>query len=324
MSHISWKPRPVYFLVYDGFNFLDLAGPMQVFETAGLLIGTTDQHNCHIVTLKGGPVLSSGGVTLEAMAAPSLLPANAIMIVIGGDGVKAAVNDRELIDWVKEQAFRIQDIGSVCTGAFILAEAGVLNGRRATTHWIACDELKQRYSSIVVELDRIYVHDGNVWTSAGVSAGIDLALAIVEQDQGRALASAVAQRLVVYLRRPGGQAQFSSFLELARRDETGKFEELHNWIRMNMARPISIADLADQAAMSERSLSRHYNTAMRMTPKQGLNFVRAEAARTLLQTSKMSLNRVARTCGFNSVETMDRVLKQIFGVQAARLRTGQS
>ncbi|MGQ7840931.1 GlxA family transcriptional regulator, partial [Burkholderia pseudomallei] len=211
-------------------------------------------------------------------------------------------------------------IASVCSGAFVLAAAGLLGGRRVVTHWSRCDELAQRYPDVRVEPDPIFIRDGNVWTSAGVTAGIDLALALVEDDLGRALALDVARYLVVFLKRPGGQAQFSAALSL--QHEGGCFDELHAWAAANLGADLSVAALAARAGMSERSFMRRYREATGRTPARAIEQMRVEAARNLLADAPLPIKRIAARCGFGSEETMRRSFLRMLGVapQAYRER----
>jgi len=188
-----------------------------------------------------------------------------------------------LVDWVRERATQARRVASVCTGAFLLAAAGVLDGRRAATHWMYCARLARRFPTVRVEPDPIFVCDGPVWTSAGVTAGIDLALALVEEDLGRSVALAVARYLVVFLKRPGGQAQFSAAPALQAAED--KFGALHDWINGHLADELSLSVLADQAGMSERSFSRHYAEATGHTPARAIERLRMEAARRQLSES---------------------------------------
>ena len=205
---------------------------------------------------------------------------------------------------MRERATRARRVASVCTGAFLLAAAGVLDGRRAATHWMYCAKLARRFPAVRVEPDPIFVCDGPVWTSAGVTAGIDLALALVEEDLGRSVALAVARYLVVFLKRPGGQAQFSAALALQAAED--KFGALHDWINGHLADDLSLSVLADQAGMSERSFSRHYAEATGQTPARAIERLRVEAARRLLSDSRLPVKRIAQRCGFGSEETMRR------------------
>jgi len=225
------------------------------------------------------------------------------LIIAGGPGVEAAAADTDLVRWVQSRALRARRFASVCTGAVLLASTGLLDGRRATTHWSLCSELARRFPAVRVESDPIFVQDGPAWTSAGVTAGIDLALALVEQDLGRNVALAVARYLVVFLKRPGGQAQFSARLKLQDGD---RFEGLHDWIAAHLDQELSLPVLARQAGMSERSFSRHYAEASGQTPARAVERLRVEAARTMLSDSALPVKRVAQRCGFGSEETMRR------------------
>ena len=209
-----------------------------------------------------------------------------------------------LLDWLRVRAARARRVASVCTGAFLLAAAGVLDGRRAATHWSVCAELARRFPAVRVEADPIFVRDGPVWTSAGVTAGIDLALALVEQDLGRDVALDVARYLVVFLKRPGGQAQFSTALSLQAAED--RFGALHEWISAHLAEDMPLPVLAREAGMSERSFSRRYAEATGITPGRAVERLRVEAARRLLSESRLPVKRVASRCGFGSEETMRR------------------
>jgi transcriptional regulator GlxA family with amidase domain len=225
-------------------------------------------------------------------------------MIAGGQGVEAAAADPVLVDWVRRRAKQARRTASVCTGAFLLAASGLLDGRRAVTHWSFCAELSRRYPAVRVEPDPIFVRDGSVWTSAGVTAGIDLALALVEQDLGRTVALAVARYLVVFLKRPGGQAQFSAALSLQTAED--KFKALHDWINRHLANDLSLAVLASHAGLSERSFSRHYAQATGLTPARAVERLRVEAARQLLLDSRLPIKRISQRCGFGSEETMRR------------------
>jgi transcriptional regulator GlxA family with amidase domain len=233
-------------------------------------------------------------------------------MVAGGQGVEAAAADPVLLDWVRQRAGRARRVASVCTGAFLLAAAGVLDGRRAATHWSFCADLARRYPAVRVEPDPIFVRDGPVWTSAGVTSGIDLALALVEEDLGRTMALAVARYLVVFLKRAGGQAQFSTALSLQAADD--RFGALHAWIGAHLTHDLSLPVLAGQAGMSERSFSRHYAETTGLTPARAVERLRVEAARQLLSESRLPVKRVAQRCGFGSEETMRRSFLRLLEV----------
>jgi transcriptional regulator GlxA family with amidase domain len=232
------------------------------------------------------------------------LPPLDTLIIAGGPGVKVAAAEGKFVSWVRARAETARRTASVCTGAYLLAATGMLDGRRAATHWSFCDDLARSFPAVRVESDPIFVRDGSVWTSAGVTAGIDLALALVEEDVGRNVALAVARYLVVFLKRPGGQAQFSAALSLQSGEEP--FGQLHAWINANLSRDLSLPVLASQAAMSERSFSRRYVEATGLTPARAVDRLRVEAARRLLSDTKVPIKRIARQCGFGTEETMRR------------------
>jgi transcriptional regulator GlxA family with amidase domain len=241
------------------------------------------------------------------------------LLVAGGEGAEVAAADPALVEWVRQRATQARRVASVCTGAFLLAAAGVLDGRRAATHWLYCAKLAQRFPAVRVESDPIFVCDGPVWTSAGVTAGIDLALALVEEDLGRSMALSVARYLVVFLKRPGGQAQFSATLSLQTAEDI--FGALHDWITGHLAEDLSLSVLANRAGMSERSFSRHYAEATGLTPARAIERLRVEAARRLLSESRLPVKRIAQRCGFGSEETMRRSFLRLLTVTPQDYRT---
>ncbi len=300
-------PRVIEVLTFPAVQLLDVAGPLQVFASANDLVtgsGGAAAYVLQVVAQGGAGVTASAGLGLAAAPLPSTEAALDTLMVAGGQGVQAAAADPALLDWVRARATRARRVASVCTGAFLLAAAGLLDGRRAATHWSLCAELARRFPAVRVEPDPIFIHDGPVWTSAGVTAGIDLALALVEQDLGRPVGLAVARYLVMFLKRPGGQAQFSTALSLQAAED--KFGALHEWINEHLADDISLPTLAGQAGMSERSFSRHYSEATGLTPGRALERLRVEAARRLLSESSLPVKRVSQRCGFSSEETMRR------------------
>jgi transcriptional regulator GlxA family with amidase domain len=225
--------------------------------------------------------------------------------------------------WVRQRAGAARRVVSVCTGAFLLAEAGLLDGRRAVTHWTRCKALAERYPAIQVEPDPIFVRDGPVWTSAGVTAGIDLALALVEADLGQAAALAVARHLVVFLKRPGGQAQFSAALTLQGLEGLveNRFGRLHAWIAEHLADDLSVPALAREAGMSLRSFAGHHREATGVTPAEAVERLRLEAARRVLIETSLPVKRVAARCGLGSEETMRRTFLRHLGVNPQDYRS---
>jgi transcriptional regulator GlxA family with amidase domain len=304
--------RVIEVLAFPAVQLLDVTGPLQVFATANDHVtqaGGTAPYQLRVVAKavrvgqNGRSVTASAGLALATLPLPRGTAPDTL-IVAGGPGVEAATEDPELVDWVRQRAKKARRVASVCTGAFLLAASGALDGRRAATHWSVCKEFARRFPAVKAEPDPIFVRDGSVWTSAGVTAGIDLALALVEQDLGRTVALAVARYLVVFLKRPGGQAQFSEALSLQSAED--EFGALHDWIGKHLGDDISLSRLADQAGMSERSFSRHYADATGQTPARAVERLRVEAARRLLSETRQPVKRISQRCGFGSEETMRR------------------
>lgn len=292
-------------LTYPQVQMLDVTGPLQVFATANDIAGgDLPPYVLRVVARGGGAVAVSAGLGLLADPLPPPGAALDTLIVAGGKGVEAAAADPVLMEWLHGRALESRRFASVCTGAFLLAKTGLLDGRRVATHWSLCADLAQRFPAVRVEPDPIFIQDGPAWTSAGITAGIDLALALVEQDLGRTVAMAVARYLVVFLKRPGGQAQFSAALALQGGQD--RFDALHGWISAHLADDLSLPVLAGEAGMSERSFSRRYVEATGRTPARAIERLRVEAARRLLSESRLPVKRVARRCGFGSEETMRR------------------
>jgi transcriptional regulator GlxA family with amidase domain len=305
-------PRIIEVLAFPSVQLLDVTGPLQAFATANehaTQAGGTAPYDLRVVAKGGQGVTASAGLAITAAPLPRPSSAVDTLIIAGGPGVQAATADPSLVDWVRQRAAGARRVASVCTGAFLLAASGALDGRRAATHWSVCKEFAQRYPAVRVEPDPIFVRDGSVWTSAGVTAGIDLALALIEQDLGRTVALAVARYLVVFLKRPGGQAQFSTALSLQSADD--QFGALHDWINKHLANEISLPMLADRAGMSERSFSRHYAEATGLTPARAVERLRVEAARRMLSESRLPVKRISQRCGFGSEETMRRSFLRI-------------
>jgi transcriptional regulator GlxA family with amidase domain len=315
-------PRVIEVLAYPSVQLLDVSGPVQVFASANdfaTAAGATPPYELRVVTQAGRSVTASAGVGLAAVPLPPIGSTLDTLMIAGGQGVEAAAADPALVDWVRQRAKDARRVASVCTGAFLLAASGVLDGKRATTHWSLCAELARRFPAIRVEPDPIFVRDGSIWTSAGVTAGIDLALALVEHDLGRTAALAVARYLVVFLKRPGGQAQFSTALALQAAED--KFGALHDWINKHLADDISLPVLARQAGMSERSFSRHYAEATGLTPARAVEQLRVEAARRLLLESRLPAKRISQRCGFGSEETMRRSFLRLLAVSPQDYRS---
>ncbi len=301
--------------MFPDVQLLDVTGPFQVLATANQTLkkdGRPPAYALKVVAAQPGAIASSAGLSLMAEKLP---PADApidTLIVAGGAGVLAACDDTALLAWIRARDRVTRRTASVCSGAFLLASAGLLDGRQATTHWSRCAELAAAFPAVRVEPDPIYIKDGKVWTSAGITAGIDLALALVEADLGRAIATEVARHLVVFAKRPGGQAQFSAGLALAGSDDS--FDALHDWMKRNLRGDLAVPALAERAGMSERSFLRRYRQVTGLTPARAVERVRVEAARQALGQTTLPVKRIARDCGFGSEETMRRSFVRVLSV----------
>ncbi len=317
-------------LAYAGVNLLDVAGPAQVFATAAATQGDPGAlaYRVSVAARPGGPTPTSTGIAIVASPLAELADqAIDTLIVAGGPGVHATRHEPEMVAWLAARAAQARRTCSVCTGAFLLAATGLLDGRRATTHWRWSKALQARYPKVRVEADPIYVQDGAIWTSAGVSAGIDLALALVEADLGHAAALEVARTLVVFLKRPGSQAQFSAALA-GQALGSGRFGDLHAWIAADLGRDLRVERLAERMAMSPRNFARAYAAATGATPAKAVEALRVEAARRLLEETSRPIGRVARQCGFGDDERMRRSFLRWIGVTPSdyrdRFRTGRA
>ena len=314
-------PRVVTLLAFPSVQLLDVAGPLQVFATANETLardGLPPAYAPRLVAAGGGEIATSSGLRLVAAPLPDAADPIDTLLVAGGPGVRAAAGDAALVAWVRARAGTTRRVASVCTGAFLLAAARVLDGRRVTTHWREAAELAQLCPAARVEPDPIFIRDENVWTSAGVTAGIDLALALVADDLGRALALAVARHLVVFLQRPGGQAQFSAALAMQAGED--RFAPLHDWIAANPAADLSVAALAARAGMSPRGFTRHYTRATGVTPARAVERLRVEAARRRLADTAQPAKTIAAHCGFGAEETMRRSFLRLLSVTPGEYR----
>ena len=259
--------RRIEVLAFPDVQMLDVAGPIQVFTAANeraISPHARLPYETRVIALEGAEIRATSGLTFATEPLPDPAEPLDTLIVAGGQGVMQAAGDASLVEWLKRRASAARRTASVCTGAFLLAATGLLDRRRAVTHWEYCDELSRRHPAVTVEPDPIFVHDGPVWSSAGVTAGIDLSLALVEEDLGRAVALSVARHLVMFLKRPGGQAQFSAALSLQSADD--HFGELHGWLVKHLAENLPLSRLAAQAGMSERTFLRRYREATGLTP----------------------------------------------------------
>lgn len=305
--------RHVVFVVFPGALLLDLSGPLTAFEiSCETADGDAPPYRLTVASAAGGLVRTSSG--LEVMTQPLAdLRDIDTLFVAGGPGVHAAACDPSLVRWLSVNAAQCRRLCSVCTGAFVLASAGLLRERRAVTHWGSCSLLQERYPDINVSLDAIYERDGAVWTSAGVTAGIDLALALIEEDRGRREAIRVAKRLVVFLKRAGGQTQFSVPLSLQEADDDG-FEALHYWMQNHLGDDLTVEALAVRAGMSARTFARLYVERTGRTPAKVVEELRLEAARRALEETRLTLKEIATRSGFLDEERMRRAFHRKLGV----------
>ncbi|WP_394826076.1 GlxA family transcriptional regulator [Pendulispora albinea] len=312
-------PRRIELLAFPNVQLLDIAGPLQVFASANDLAraaGNAAPYEPFVVA-QGEHVTTSAGLGLATLPLPSPATALDTLIVAGGFGVYPICDDRPLIDWVKRRADSARRVASVCSGAFLLATAGLLDGRRVVTHWKRCDEFARRFPAVRLDPNPIFIEDGKFWTSAGITAGIDLALALLEADLGHAMALAVARQLVVFLKRPGDQAQFST--ALTRQQDDARFERLHGWIAEHLDADLSVTALAREAGMSARNFVRRYREAAGITPARAVEQMRVEAARQMLEAMQ-PVKRVADRCGFGSEETMRRSFLRLLGTSPSAYR----
>ena len=300
-------PR-IVIVTFDAAQILDVTGPLEVFSTASRYLESAT-YRTEVVTTTGGFVTASCGLDFASSLISEVSGPIDTLVVAGGIGMETAIADEELLHHVRRLAADARRITSVCSGAFVLGAAGLLDGRRATTHWDACGLLGERYAGVTVEADAIYVRDGEVWTSAGVTAGIDLALALVADDHGPTAAATVARRLVVYLQRSGGQAQFSSLLT-AQAAETAPINDLMTWLLDHLTDDLSVAALARHTNLSERQFSRVFKSEVGVTVADHVEAVRLESACRLLETTTRTVEQVAVACGFRAPETMNRVFRR--------------
>lgn len=314
------KPRRVVILAFPGVQPLDVIGPAEVFAGADTLAGG-GAYTVEVVARHPDPIAVRGG-------GYSLVPKKTTtrcrgpidtLVVAGGFGVRAAEDDVELIRWIRSAARRSRRVTSVCSGSFLLARAGLLEGKTVTTHWASTEDLARRHPELKVDPAPIFVRDGSVWTSAGVTSGMDLSLALVEEDLGREIAVEIARWLVLFLQRPGGQAQFSSHLS-AQLAERRPLRELQSWIADNLGADLRVETLAERAAMSPRNFARFFRREIGMTPAAYVEELRVERSRQLLEDSADPIDVISARCGFGTPETMRRAFGRRVGVPPAQYR----
>lgn len=307
--------RTVLFVLFDAVQSLDVTGPLEVFMGAEQHAPGT--YRIRTASLDGAPVRTSSGLTLvpdQALVDP--LDAHTL-VVPGGQGTRTP--DPALVGWLREHGPRAERLVSVCTGAILLAAAGLLDGRRATTHWAYCDKLARDHPDVEVDPDPIYVRDGHVATSAGVTSGIDLALALVEEDLGREVALGIARHLVVFLRRPGNQAQFSAQLA-AQTAQREPLRDVQRWITEHPDADLTVESLATRASLSPRHFARAFQTETGMTPGRYVDRVRLEHARRLLEDTTDGIEEISRASGYGTPEAMRRAFVKALGAAPAEYR----
>ena len=323
-EQVQPQTRRVVFIAGPGTEILDLVGPLQVFARAAEMFGKQNPgsppiYSVEVVTTSAQrSFVANCGLRVTAHKTFRRLRGKIdTLLIAGGSAIEQDEISSDVVHWLRKIAGRIRRIGSVCTGAMLLARAGLLDGRRATTHWNWCHVLIKRAPRANVDPNPIFIRDENVYTSAGVTAGMDLALALVEEDYGSRLALQVARNLVLYLRRPGGQSQFSAALSLQLTDRK-PLRELESWVLDNLSKPLNVPVLAQRVAMSPRNFARVFTKEMKTTPAKFVERLRVEAARRRLEESQNSMETIAGECGFGNVNSMRNVFQR-----ALRIAPGQ-
>ena len=314
------------FIAAPGTEILDLVGPLQVFARAADIFSRHNPGSLPIYSVE--VVATSSRRSLVTNCGLRIIAHKTFrevrgkidtLLVAGGSAIEHNEINTEVVRWMRKIAGRTRRIGSVCTGAMLLARAGLLDGRRITTHWSWCELLARRCPRANIDPNPIFVRDGNVYTSAGVTTGMDLALALVEEDHGSRLALQVARNLVLYLRRPGGQSQFSAALSLQLTDRK-PLRELESWVLDNLSKPLNVPVLAERVAMSPRNFARVFTKEMKTTPAKFVERLRVEAARRRLEESQNSMETIAGECGFGNVNSMRNVFQRALKIAPGQYR----
>jgi transcriptional regulator GlxA family with amidase domain len=307
------RARRVALVVYDGVQSLDVVGPVEVFAGANAYLrragSAAPGYEIVILGPRVGQVRTSSGLRLSVDRTFASVRGGIDTLVVAGGQAREAASSAALLSWLRRMAPRVRRLVSVCTGAFVLAAAGLLAGRRATTHWAATGALKRVHPDIDIDPDALFVRDGDVYTSAGVTAGMDLALALVEEDHGRAVALSVARHLVLFLKRPGGQSQFSAHLA-AQTIAGGPMQELPEWVVEHLGEDLSVESLARRVAMSPRNFARVFTRETGTTPARFVARARIEGARRALEDTGLPIDAIASRCGFGSAEHMRRTFRR--------------
>jgi transcriptional regulator GlxA family with amidase domain len=305
-------------LAPPGVQSLDIVGPAEVFWEAARRLGDPSAYSVQVMAGSADPILGTGGLRFVADRHIFEPDEPIDTLLVGGDPSFSTI-DPAIVQWLRRRAGSVRRLGSVCTGVFLLAAAGLLDGKRVTTHWECAARLRNDYPSLSVDSDQIFIRDGNLCTTAGVTAGMDLALALVEEDYGRELALTVARYMVMFLKRPGGQSQFSAHLAAQMSGKT-KIQQVQQYVLDNLAVQLSVENLAEQAGMSVRNFARVFRQEMNMTPAEFVDAARLDAARLLLEDSGRSLQQIATRCGFGNADGMRRVFVRNLGIGPGEYR----
>lgn len=315
--------KRIIFVIYPGVTLLDVTGPVQAFSSANNTEFANGHHLYEIVIAspEGGPILTDcmvelGSVTLDVATSKPI----DTLIIAGGDGVFDAMEQSQLVSWIKMQSSDTRRVASTCMGSFLTAAAGLLDGQSVTTHWRHVEKLQKCFPELDVKRDPLFVRNGNVWSSAGVTAGIDLALAMIEEDVGHEAAMQVAQSLVVFFKRPGGQSQFSDVLNIQAAETDGMFADLHAWIAGHLQSELSVPKLAERLAMSPRSFSRKYKERTGVTPAKTVELMRVDAAKRALVRSSLPLGKIAFNTGFLDEQRLRRAFQRHVGTSPSAYR----
>jgi transcriptional regulator GlxA family with amidase domain len=325
-SEVVARFRRIGFLVFPDCEILDVCGPFEAFFFADHWLGRLGRtaepgYQSIIMATAPGPIRTMSGMEIVATHRYSEISDGLdTLVVAGGWGVEQASKDEALVEWVRSTAPRARRVASICSGAFILAAAGLLHQRRVTTHWLFSNLLAAEYPSIEVDASMLFVRDGNIYTSGGITAGIDLALALVEEDVGPEVMLAVARTMVVFPRRPGGQSQFSAFTSLSEKTNRPDISQLRTWMMAHPEADLSVQALADRMSTSPRSFSRLFHSEMGETPARFAEQVRAEAARCKLEQTSLPVETIARECGFGDPERMRRTFQRLYDISPADYR----
>ncbi|QID19341.1 helix-turn-helix domain-containing protein [Nitrogeniibacter mangrovi] len=319
---IATETRSIGVLIFPEAQVLDVTGPHEVFSSARHLLEKARAsigYDVFLVSKTRKPLKVSSGIEIvpdyDFQSCPSSLDT---LIVPGAENIRQVLEDSELLNWIGAQSGNVRRLVSICTGAFLLADLGLLDGKRITTHWAYCEDMRRLFPQLKIDSDAIFIQEGNVYTSAGVTAGIDLSLALIEEDVGKKIAMSVARKLVVFYRRPGGQKQFSDFL-MSQSDSP--FGALVDWMIENLSEDLSIEMLAQRVNMSQRNFARKFKEVRGETPGKFVERLRICQARMLMENSDVVLKTVARKCGFNTEEQMRRAFQRELSVTPNEYRT---